>query len=291
MKGSKSLLTLGFALACAALTFSLAVRAQAQTFTRLYSFCAKTNCADGASPSAPLVQGTDGNLYGETGFGGAASLGTVFKITTAGDLTTLYSFCSSSPCTDGAIPQGGLTLATDGNFYGVSGGGANNYGTVFKITAAGKLTTLHAFDLTDGGEPQSLIQAANGNFYGTTLYGGAYGQGALFEITASGTFTTLHSFCANSGCPDGTDPNGLTQGADGNLYGTTFYGGESDNCRGHQRNLLPTDPLRNADHAGRILRANRVPSQLDAGSGRERKFLRYDQFRRRRQPCSRRHGL
>ena len=233
MTNSKSLPALGFALTCAALTFSLTVCAQAQTFTSLYSFCSNTSCTDGSYPSAPMVQGTDGDLYGETQFGGFPVLGTVFKITTSGKLTTLYNFCPSSPCTDGSIPQGGLVLATDGNFYGVtSGGGANNRGTVFKITAAGKLTTLHAFDGTDGGQPEAaLIQATNGNFYGTTFLGGANDQGTAFEITASGTFTTLHSFCANSGCPDGALPNGLVQAADGNLYGTTLGGGESADCR------------------------------------------------------------
>src|SRR5258708_6898850 len=135
----------------ALLALGLEVCAQAQTFTSLYSFCSKTNCTGGAYPSAPLVQGTDGNLYGETQFAEFPAVGTIFKITTSGEPTTIYTFCSSSPCTDGEIPQGGLVLATDGNFYGVSGGGAYNLGTVFKITAAGKLTTLHAFQLTEGG--------------------------------------------------------------------------------------------------------------------------------------------
>jgi len=99
------------------------------------------------------------------------------------------------------------------------------------MTPAGKLTTLHNFDYTDGW-PQGvgLLQAANGSFYGTTVYGGAYGQGTAFEITASGIFTSVHSFCANSGCPDGTGPNGLTRGADGNLYGTTYGGGQTNDC-------------------------------------------------------------
>ena len=89
MKNSKARFTLGLALACAAITFSLPARAQAQTFTNLYSFCSQTNCADGDGVSAPLVQGTDGNLYGETVFGGSigtsycgsAGCGTIFKIT------------------------------------------------------------------------------------------------------------------------------------------------------------------------------------------------------------------
>jgi uncharacterized repeat protein (TIGR03803 family) len=237
----KQLLTL--ALACAALTLSLAVRAEAQTVTSLYSFCSQTNCTDGNGSTAPLVQGTDGNLYGETTFGGGSvgnsacgsiGCGTIFKIAPQGNLTAVYAFClSSSPCPDGSGPAGGLVLATDGNFYGVtSGGGANNYGTVFKITSAGKLTTLHTFNNADGWVAQGtgLIQAANGNFYGTTFYGGANGEGTVFEITPSGTFTSLYSFPSDTQCSFCTGPNGLTQGADGNIYGTTQGGGVTDNC-------------------------------------------------------------
>jgi uncharacterized repeat protein (TIGR03803 family) len=224
----------------ALLVLSLAMCAQAQTFTSLYSFCAdKTNCTEGSGPAAPLVQGTDGNLYGETTFGGdngscgSIGCGTIFKITPQGNVTTVYSFCSSLPCTDGSGPDGGLVLASDGNFYGVtSGGGVHNFGTVFRITPAGKLTTLHSFDYTDGWEAlgRGLTQAANGSFYGTTLFGGAYGQGVAFEITASGTFTTLHSFYGTPGCPGCVAPNGLTLGADGNLYGTTYAGGQTSDC-------------------------------------------------------------
>lgn len=114
------------------------------TLTTLYSFCSQTNsqgdCLDGASPIAGLIQSTDGNLYGFTQYGGANSAscnlgcGTVFKITPAGTLTTLYSFCSHSNCTDGYAP-GTLIQDTDGNFYGTtSGGGANNGGSVFRLS-------------------------------------------------------------------------------------------------------------------------------------------------------------
>jgi uncharacterized repeat protein (TIGR03803 family) len=240
MKNSKTRITFSLALASAAITITLAVCAQAQTFTSLYSFCSNTtNCSSRSGPAAPMVQGTDGNLYGETEFGGGNSscgsigCGIIFKMTPQGEVTTLYTFCSSSSCADGSGPSGGLVLGTDGNFYGAtSGGGLHNFGTVFRITPAGKLTTLHAFDYTDGWEAQArgLIQAANGSFYGTTLYGGAYGQGTAFEITASGTFTTLHSFYGDPGCPGCVAPNGLTQGVDGNLYGTTSGGGVTDNC-------------------------------------------------------------
>jgi uncharacterized repeat protein (TIGR03803 family) len=101
----------------------------------LYNFCSQTNCTDGATPYAGLVQATDGNFYGATRFGGANNSGAVFKITSEGKLTTLYSFCSQTSCTDGEFPQAGPVQATNGKFYGTtSGGGANASGTVFSLS-------------------------------------------------------------------------------------------------------------------------------------------------------------
>jgi uncharacterized repeat protein (TIGR03803 family) len=229
------------------------------TLTTIYNFCSQSNCTDGASPFYPaLVQGPDGNFYGTTLQGGANSssscvipgnegsgCGTVFKITPGGRLTTVYNFCSQSNCTDGSNPAGGLVLATDGNFYGTTGGygnggGANGVGTVFKITASGTLTTLHSFDGTDGLYPGTLVQGTNGNFYGTTGNGGASGVGTVFSITPGGTLTTLYNFCSLANCTDGANPaptQALVQGsdgsADGNFYGTTQdQGGDSSQHNG-----------------------------------------------------------
>ncbi len=201
----------------------------APTFTLLHSF----NYADGLGPEE-LVQGTDGNLYGTTGGGGANNscdfgCGTVFTITPGGTLTTLHSF----DYTDGDQPVA-LILAIDGNFYGVTNyGGANiciggGCGTVFRVTPGGTLTTLHSFDGPDGFYPSAgLVQATDGNFYGMTVQGGANscvasGCGTVFTITPGGQLTTLHIFDST----DGLYPyGGLVQGTDGNFYGTTAYGG------------------------------------------------------------------
>ena len=136
-------------------------------FTLLYNFCSQPNCTDGFYPLTTLVQGTDGNLYGTTAFGGSGrycgispgGCGTVFKITPTGTLTTLYSFCpGGDPCPDGAFPNG-LVQATDGNFYGTSNGGGPVAfdGTLFQITPSGTLTTLYSFcsqpNCADGGYP------------------------------------------------------------------------------------------------------------------------------------------
>jgi uncharacterized repeat protein (TIGR03803 family) len=202
------------------------------TLTTLYSFCAQTNCPDGAQPQAALVLGTDGNFYGTTAGGGANTVGTVFKITPEGTLTTLYSFDSTS----GDNPSDALVLATNGTFYGTTlEDGANNAGgTVFSITSGGTLTTLYDFcaqtDCADGQSPFSgLIQATNGTFYDTTYNGGANSKGTVFSITSAGARTTLYSFCAKTNCTDGANPQGaLVQATNGTFYGTTYGGGTNN---------------------------------------------------------------
>jgi uncharacterized repeat protein (TIGR03803 family) len=208
----------------------------------LYSFCGKTNCPDGFQPS-PLIQATDGAFYGATYYGSQGapySYGTVFKITAGGKLTTLYSFCTHAPCTDGTYPSGGLIQAKDGNFYGTTAYGGTNCtnqsgcGTIFKMTSTGKLTSLYSFcpasDCSGSAGPSGLVQARDGNFYGTTFYEGtcvdAAGCGTVFKSTPRGKLTTLYNFCAQTNCTDGKYPiDGLVQATDGNLYGTTWYGG------------------------------------------------------------------
>jgi len=214
------------------------------TLTTLYNFCVQTNCTDGSVPLTNLVQAADGDFYGTTYSGGAncvpaGGCGTVFKITPSGTLTTLYSFCSQSGCTDGDYPLAGLVQAPSGNFYGTtaSGGTSNactgGCGTIFKITPSGTLTTLHSFDATDGTEPRWLIQGSNADFYGATILGGTStactsGCGTVFKITPSGTFTTLHSFDGT----DGAKPVLALQAADGKFYGTAHLGGASTACTG-----------------------------------------------------------
>jgi uncharacterized repeat protein (TIGR03803 family) len=204
--------------------------------TTLYSFCSIGNCTDGAGTYGALVRGTDGDFYGTTVGGGAYGFfGTVFKMTPTGTLTTLHSFCSQAfPCADGQGPAAGLVQASNGDFYGTTtDGGANNAGTVFKITPTGTLTTLHSFcsqsGCTDGSLPYGLVQATDGDLYGITTDGGANSDGTVFKITPSGTLTTLYSFCSQSGCTDGEGPSaGLIQATDGDFYGTTFLGGASN---------------------------------------------------------------
>ncbi len=224
---------------------AIAITSPAQTLTTLVSF----DGSNGGNPISPVIQGTDGNFYGVTPFGGTNDDSTVFTITPSGTLTTLHNFDGA----DGRVAVGGLVQGTDGLFYGTTAhGGANGDGTVFTITPSGTLTTLHNFDNTDGYEPfyGGLVQASDGNFYGTTTQGGAYsspycsGCGTVFRITPSGTLTTLYSFCSQPNCVDGAFPQaGLVQGSDGNFYGTTFGGGANGNCAGGCGTVFKITPI------------------------------------------------
>ena len=194
------------------------------TPTPLYSF---TGGNDGAHPYSGLVQASDGNLYGTTDFGGTNDEGAIFRITTNGALTPLYSFTGGD---DGANPRGGLVQASDGNLYGTTAGGGTNFdGTVFRITIKGAFASIYSFTGgRDGTFPEaSLVQASDSYLYGTTYQGGISngitGYGAVFRITTNGAMTPLYSF-TNGG--DGAAPAaGLVQANDGNLYGTTEDGG------------------------------------------------------------------
>jgi uncharacterized repeat protein (TIGR03803 family) len=186
---------------------------------------------NGSQPIAGLVQAANGDFYGVTTTGGVNDLGTVFKFTPHGGLTTLYSFNANT----GYGPLGGLVLASDGNFYGTaSSGGAPTgqcnpgCGTIFKITPKGRYTTLHNFNgIPDGGLPlATMTQAPNGKLYGTaSALGNAGNYGTVFTITLNGKFTVVHQFNNT----DGADPfGGLILGTDGNFYGQTDLGGASD---------------------------------------------------------------
>ncbi len=201
-----------------------AIASSAQTFSTLVNF----DGMNGQYPSG-LIEGTDGNLWGTTGF---ESCGTVFKMSPLGTLTTVYSFsCNLKKYPDGPEP-GALIQATDGNFYGATfGGGTNNDGSIFKLTPSGDFTALVNFDVTNGDSPNGFVQGADGNFYGTTYGGGGnspYYSGTLFEFTSGGDLTTLFIFGGLNNSAPAQAYVPPTEGKNGNFYGVTCSGGASN---------------------------------------------------------------
>jgi uncharacterized repeat protein (TIGR03803 family) len=195
------------------------------TFTTLHTFTG----TDGQGVYAPLLQGSDGDFYGATVYGGSNGDGVIYKMTPAGAVTVLHNFTGAP---DGASPYYGLTQASDGNFYGVTNGGGTFYGTVFKMTPSGVLTVLHTFEdgPSDGSSPSSpLTLASDGKLYGVTSAGGTTGGGTIYSITAGGTYSVLYNFDNDSST--GYNPSSpLKQNTNGTFYGTTYWGGEYSTC-------------------------------------------------------------
>jgi uncharacterized repeat protein (TIGR03803 family) len=198
----------------------LAATTAAAQFSELYNF--GNGQGDPLNPTyeGMIAQGRDGNLYSTSpNVAASNATGTAFLFTPAGTLSVAYDFIN------GQVPESGLTLGTDGNFYGTTEQSNTDYGEVFKLTPNGP-TVLHSFtNGDDGGGPKAPpIEGTDGNFYGTTTTGGANGRGTIYKITPSGTLTTLYAFDYTHGA-DAFAP--LMQATDGNLYGNTFEGGSS----------------------------------------------------------------
>ena len=238
--------------ACATAVFiASAISAQAEVpYAVSHSFS-----ATGTTNPGSLIQGSDGNFYAVTTFGGAFNGGTLLKATPSGAFTTLYDFAGSP---DGAYPDG-LVQGADGNLYGITlNGGSEGNGTVFERTPNGIVTVLHSFLCADGCFPTKLVQASDGNLYGTTEDGGPEivvdgfpvpSHGNIFRIAPDGTFTVLYRF---GGLDAGWFAATFFQASDGNFYGTTWLGGLGDAGTIFRMTLdgTITDP---ASHWGRTL--------------------------------------
>jgi uncharacterized repeat protein (TIGR03803 family) len=224
----------GLSFICVVLTAAMTSPAQEEQpsastvrFKVLFNFSG----ADFLAYPVALAQGTDGNLYGTTWPITTTNPGTLYRLTPAGTLTTIYNFCSQPNCADGGNPSQPLTLGTDGDFCGAtSSGGASGNGTIFKVTPSGALTVLYNIcsqaNCADGSFSVGLTLGGDGNFYGAMFGGGAYNNGTVFQLTPQGALTTLYSFCSQTNCVDGSHPEPPPVfGADGNLYGITYGGG------------------------------------------------------------------
>ncbi len=190
--------------------------------TVLYSF---KGGSDGANPYAGLILDSSGNLYGTTTSGGGAQAGVVFRIDATGQETVLYRFTGGA---DGSAPYGGVTLDPAGNLYGTTvGGGKGKSGVVFKLDASGQETVLYSFTGGDDGDAPyaGVIRGVAGDLYGTTISGGgAQDKGILFRISPAGQETVIHRFRGSDG---GNPKAGVVFDGSGNLYGTTYDGGDS----------------------------------------------------------------
>src|SRR5271166_3444757 len=231
--------------------FELTLSGGVWTETLLYSFAGDAT-GDGANPAySPLVFDKAGNLYGTTAYGGSTSCncGTVFELAKSGSTwkeTVLHAFLGSSQ-KDGYLPQAGLSLDTAGNLFGTTyhGGHAYNAGTVYRLFKARNVwVAQNVFYFLEGGDgiypESSLTMDAKGNMYGTTYYGGSGeacsgGCGTVYKLTLGKnnkyTQSVIYSFQA--GVKDGQNPYygaGVTLDAKGNLYGTTYYGGSTENA-------------------------------------------------------------
>jgi uncharacterized repeat protein (TIGR03803 family) len=243
-----------------------ATSASASTYKVLYSFCAKTDCADGLGPQAGLVMDASGNLYGTTQSGGGG--GTVFELTPNASRTKwkykrLYSFCAKKHCADGLDPGGRLILDSSGNLYGTAAGGKSDSGTVFELMpnadrSKWSIKNLYSFcprgenGCTDGQGPigsLAYVGAAPGALYdgvsplyGVTYSGGTfvnqngYGEGTAFALspdTGTGRWKekVIYDFCQNADCSTKLPQpsSALTADAAGNLYGTADQDGFNGN--------------------------------------------------------------
>lgn len=239
--------------------FELSPDGSTWSYQVLHSFCAEDNCLDGDSPRSPLVLDGTGNLYGTTGAGGKKNAGIAFELIALAPggnwkLKTLYTYCSKrAQCLDGGSPSpltytgeaSGTPYDGQSPLYGTaSGGGAAGAGTAFQLLpragAKRRYSVLYNFGSlpgsSDGSSPGSkLLVNSTGGLFGTTKLGGSIGHGTIYELTKRRKAwheTVLYSFCQQGNhCKDGDMPlSSVTSDAQGNLFGTTIYGGTCRYC-------------------------------------------------------------
>jgi len=230
----------------------------------LYSF---TGGADGGKPMAGLIIDSAGNVYGTAAEGGLGSgdftFGVVFKLSSTGQETVLYSFTGGA---DGYTPSAKLARDPAGNLYGTTaGGGAYYAGVVFELDAAGNQSVLYNFKgPAYQSSPSGVILDSSGNLYGTNRPGGYYNLGCVFRLEIAARTVSLYNF--NEGATGFYPEGGVVRDSAGNLYGTTYFGGPTDETPGNGFvfKLDPfftetvlfsfTDPVEGINPAGGVIR-------------------------------------
>ncbi len=228
--------------------------AQAAHYEPLHAFCHLANCWDGQKPWAAPVADANGDYYGITTYGGAASdAGTVYQMHFDGSrwvYKRLHAFCTKTDCPDGSHPRGGLVADTDGNLYGTtSDGGASGYGTIYRLAPDGSggwtYKVLHTFctkagcpdggrsfaALTYQGQASGALYDGTAPLYGATTGGGSQSQGVVFSLTPGAmkwSIKVLHNFCTRASCADGAQIYApLTIDGSGTIFGVTSLGGSA----------------------------------------------------------------
>jgi uncharacterized repeat protein (TIGR03803 family) len=211
------------------------------------------NGINGQYPASGVTFDSQGDMYGTTAQGGPSfnpigsngilnyGLGTLWKYSPGTGLTSLFSFSgSTSPSNNGYRPLMPLVMDGQGNLYGTTYYGGNDFfpdnshfgwGTVFKYSSAGQFSTLHEFSGPEGANPVGVLLDSQANLWGTTWQGGIgwnptlgnFGLGTIFEYSSGGTLTNPVLFSTTNG--GGNAAAGLTADGQGNYYGTTYEGG------------------------------------------------------------------
>jgi uncharacterized repeat protein (TIGR03803 family) len=226
---SPSRLSSGAALVAAAVLVLASAASAQHKAVGLYEYPITSNNTYAITNTSLMAQGPDGNLYMTDQLDGEYGLGSVYNISPSGEFTSFYSFCAEGGgcVTTGALPDGGVTLGSDGNFYGtVQNGGTHGFGQVFKLTPEGVHTAVYNFtgaNPGDGGAPDyPVFLATDGDLWGVQNVSTC---GGLFKLTLKGVISNFP--LAAPACDNGSIPNLPTEGSDGNFYGTTEEGGGS----------------------------------------------------------------
>jgi uncharacterized repeat protein (TIGR03803 family) len=212
---------------------ALAPAAFATDTTEAWRYNFGSVSGDGRYPAMnDLLLASDGNYYGMTSQGGANNLGTIYRVTPAGVLTTIHSFAGGA---EGCTPTGGLGVNVNGALVGLTSGcGASGAGTIFRSSLSGTVVVIHTFTAASDGYNNTncsgrapLLRATDSYLIGTNCYGGPFGYGTVWQLAPNGRFGLLHGF--NQTWADGLYGRDIALASDESIIGVTDQGGVGGN--------------------------------------------------------------